>query len=259
MKFLRRLFWDERTKLAVALRNGDYFAFYKASDEFKSDPAIVRTAVRLNGYTLGDASSNLRADKEIVRLAVMQVGGAFRYASDSLRADRGFVLEMIARRPDALEFASADLKADRYVVLTATAVWPGCIKFAADHLKADKDFLQRVILNIQENDEGRKYSCELFDCIHKSLLCDRDFMIFAVSNDGAALSYASENLKSDKQVVMAAVSLDGESLGYASEAMQRDRDVALAAIRNRCSARDYVPRDVPWYDEACKLDSRYPR
>jgi hypothetical protein len=256
MNFLKYLFADKRTKVLVSLHKGDYFAFYKAPEHLKSDPYIVSLAVRLNGYTLQDASSNLKADKKIVWDAVMQVGGALKYASKALQNDRKFVLEIVTRRPDAFEFVSAELKADREVISMAAAAWPGCFEFAAEHLKADKSFLKYVINRISENIDGRKYFCDFFYTIDKRLLADREFMIFAVLKSGCALSAADEKLKDDKQVVLAAVKADGSSLQYASEAMRRDRDVAMTALRNQCSAIDFVPHDVPWYDEVRQLDSR---
>ena len=56
-------------------------------------------------------------------------------------------------------------------------------------------------------------------------------MLAAVTRNGGALKYASENLKRDRSIVFAAVTQDGRALQYASEDLKRDRDVVLAAQR----------------------------
>lgn len=54
---------------------------------------------------------------------------------------------------------------------------------------------------------------------------DKDVVLAAVSNYGAALEYASDELKADKEVVIAAVTNDPYVLDFAAEEMRDDDDV----------------------------------
>ena len=65
---------------------------------------------------------------------------------------------------------------------------------------------------------------------------DQKDILAAVSKDGLALEYASDDLKKDREVVLAAVSQDGKALQYASDERRRDRKVVLAAVSQNGSA-----------------------
>ena len=49
-------------------------------------------------------------------------------------------------------------------------------------------------------------------------------MLAAVTQNGNALQYASDELKNDKDVVLAAVTQNGNALGYASAELRNDKD-----------------------------------
>ena len=53
----------------------------------------------------------------------------------------------------------------------------------------------------------------------------------AVRQDGRALKFASETLRSDKEVVMEAVQQNGNALRFASETLQSDEEVVMEAGR----------------------------
>ena len=50
-------------------------------------------------------------------------------------------------------------------------------------------------------------------------------VLAAVSKNGYALEYASEELKRDRNIVLAAISKDGRALEYASEELKKDREI----------------------------------
>jgi hypothetical protein len=60
---------------------------------------------------------------------------------------------------------------------------------------------------------------------------DKDCVIAAVSNCGAALQFAAPQLRSDRDVVLHAVQNDPFSLGFASQTLRADPGVVLAALR----------------------------
>ena len=54
----------------------------------------------------------------------------------------------------------------------------------------------------------------------------------AVTHNGRALKYASDELRSDREVVMSAVSCDAWALEFASDELRNDRKVVLVALKN---------------------------
>ena len=55
-------------------------------------------------------------------------------------------------------------------------------------------------------------------------------MLAAVSKNGGALKYATEELKGDREIVLAAVSKDASALRFATEELRGDREIVLAAV-----------------------------
>eukprot|EP00971_Amphidinium_carterae_P174491 3458992-Amphidinium_carterae.1 len=52
----------------------------------------------------------------------------------------------------------------------------------------------------------------------------------AVAQDGAALEFAAEPLKSDREIVLTAVANDGRALKFAAEPLKSDREIVLTAV-----------------------------
>ncbi len=69
---------------------------------------------------------------------------------------------------------------------------------------------------------------------------DPEFVLAAVSQNGLALQYASEELQGDRNIVLAAVSQDGLALLFASEELQGDRNIVLAAVNQNGIALEYA-------------------
>ena len=61
---------------------------------------------------------------------------------------------------------------------------------------------------------------------------DKVLVLYAVSNFGEALEYASPELQDNKEVVMTAVSQNSMALRFASPAMREDRDILRIALQN---------------------------
>merc|ERR1712012_1188973 len=73
---------------------------------------------------------------------------------------------------------------------------------------------------------------------------DRDAVLAAVTQDGDALRFASEDLKNDREVVLAAATSRGRALELASEDLKNDRDVVLAAVSQLGDALLYASEDL---------------
>ncbi|CAK9101111.1 unnamed protein product [Durusdinium trenchii] len=65
-------------------------------------------------------------------------------------------------------------------------------------------------------------------------IADRELVLAAVQQDGAALAFASEELREEKEVVLQAVHQTGSALAFAAPALKADREAhgaAMAAAR----------------------------
>ena len=71
---------------------------------------------------------------------------------------------------------------------------------------------------------------------------DRETVLAAVANDGEALGYASEALRSDRALVLTAVSNKGIALKFASKALRSDREVVLTAVAEHGARSTTPPR-----------------
>jgi hypothetical protein len=69
---------------------------------------------------------------------------------------------------------------------------------------------------------------------------DREIVMTAVSINGNAFKYASEELKNDREIAMAAVSNHGSVLQYVSEVFKNDREIVMAAVSNSGYALEYA-------------------
>ena len=65
---------------------------------------------------------------------------------------------------------------------------------------------------------------------------DREIVMAAVSCNGYALQYATEEMKGDREIVMAAVSQHGFALQCATEEMKGDAGMIEVALVNRHGA-----------------------
>jgi hypothetical protein len=61
------------------------------------------------------------------------------------------------------------------------------------------------------------------------LRADREIVLAAVRQNYKALRYVSDELRADREIVLEAVSLNGPALQYASPALRNDREIVLAS------------------------------
>ena len=70
----------------------------------------------------------------------------------------------------------------------------------------------------------------------RELRGDREVALEAVKQNGLALESASEELRSDRAVVLEAVGQNGLALAFASDGLRGDRDVVMEALRQDAGA-----------------------
>jgi tetratricopeptide (TPR) repeat protein len=92
-----------------------------------------------------------------------------------------------------------------------------------------KEFKEFAVAAVKENGRALKYASE-------ALKSDRDVVLSAFKVNEGALEYASETLKNDKEFVLGAIKVNDVALEYASEALKNDKDFVLAAIKESVAA-----------------------
>ena len=73
---------------------------------------------------------------------------------------------------------------------------------------------------------------------------NKQAVLTAVSNNGAALKYTVLELQADREVVLVAVSNYGYALEYASSELRADRVVVLATVSNKGHALEYASPEL---------------
>jgi hypothetical protein len=100
-----------------------------------------------------------------------------------------------------------------------------------------------IINNVDFKKDLFKYNANALS-YRNEWITDRDTVILAVKNDGSALQFASDDLKSDREVVLAAVKNNGYALEYASYDLTSDREVVLVAINKNSMALQFTDDDL---------------
>ena len=62
---------------------------------------------------------------------------------------------------------------------------------------------------------------------------DREVVMTAVSQNGCALKFTTEEMKGDREVVMTAVSQNGYALHFATAELRGDEDLVMTALAKR--------------------------
>ena len=73
---------------------------------------------------------------------------------------------------------------------------------------------------------------------------DREVVMKAVSENGYALEHATEELRADREVAMKAVSQEGPALQHAREEMRGDREVVMKAVSQNGYALKHATEEL---------------
>ncbi len=189
----------------------------------KENSEIFLAAVKNDGMALHFVPTSLQT-LDIVREAVKNNGLALQFAGESFKKDLGVVVEAIKNNSDSLKFADESMQFCRQVISLRgkDRAWGLAMK-----LKPDTPEHHEAALAVAE------YGYFPVRFLNDKFKEDRQFIIFAVQQDGLSLESAHPSLKKDKDVVIAAVATDFRALIYADNSLIKDRDVILAALKNR--------------------------
>mmetsp|Transcript_6160 Transcript_6160/g.11821 ORF Transcript_6160/g.11821 Transcript_6160/m.11821 type:complete len:429 (+) Transcript_6160:76-1362(+) len=198
--FLRLDSNDDRNIVLDAIIQSwlDPLQLQSASDEIRSDRALILASVAKDGSRLQYASTNLRSDPEIVRAAFGQTSCALQFAAPMLLDDYHFCMSLVKENGRALKHVSR-------------------------RLLQDPDFGSFVL---QQNGEFLKD-------LDYTLRNQQAFVLSAVKQCGSALQHASKELLSDGTFVHIAVSENKAALRYVPETMWKDswQSLGMAATR----------------------------
>jgi len=179
---------SDRELIAGVLPASAGAALAHASDELRSDRALVLEAVRHSGSLLSEAAPELRGDRAFVLEALRLSGAALGGASEELRGSRELVLAAAREgRGSALQGAADSLRADRELVLEATAEDPEAFKHASEELRGNRDFVLQVV---RMSGRALQYVPLLFKA-------DQEVVQAAVSSDDTAAAHAHASRRSE--------------------------------------------------------------
>ena len=208
---------DEEILLAAmgGVKERSFFTpFEFASDELKSNKALVLKVLSKSGNSLEHVNDELKKDKEVVLEAAKQTGYSLQHADESFRKDREIVL--YAARDGASNYIDSSFKNDQEVCLSLIKKNERDIFWCDESLKKDKAFmikaieqnkfvtLQDVTMNsepeidtlIKQGKAITKLYCEDLFGVIKSMVPDAEYLCFAWSGGGD--SFGGYKLKAIK-------------------------------------------------------------
>ena len=147
---------------------------------------------------------------------IFKCGYALQFAPE-FRGNRDVVICAMKTCPHAIKWADTSLTNCKIFMKDAVSLRPESLKYASPFVQADLDIV-RVAVETNE--------------------------MAAVSKNGLALEYASEQCQNNPDIVMAAVSNNGLALEYASERCQDDIEIVSAAVLKTGLALEYASEGV---------------
>ena len=208
---------DEEILLAAmeSKKGGSFYTPFKfASDELKSNKALVLKVLSKSGNSLEHVSDELKKNKEVVLEAAKQSGYSLQHADENFLQDREIV--MYAARDGASNYIDSSFKNDEEICLSLIKKNASSIFWCDDSLKKDKAFMikaieQNKIVTLEETSlnsepeidslikQGKaitKLYCEDLFGVIKSMVPDAEYLCFAWSGGGD--SFGGYKLKAVK-------------------------------------------------------------
>jgi hypothetical protein len=212
---------------------------FKNGNEFRNDREIVLASVKRWGLHLELVSIELQADKEVVLEAYRKNQFSFKYAADTLKNDKDFILTIFNQKDGyhVLEYISEEFKNDAdFKSAYKLAAKEGKIpyRYLPDDLKNSREAVLNSFQNKNESIDN------VFDDVPEEFKDDKEIVLAALIPKGyLSLTWfkfesVSDRLKNDKEVVLAAVRNNGEAIKYASDSLKSDRDIVWEAICKSC-------------------------
>lgn len=246
-----RLKADKELVLEAVKNNPESIKFARYA--LRCDSEVVLVAVQLNGLTLRHACGDSKNNREIVIAAVHQNCKSLQYANDAFKNDKNIVLKAVSKDAMVLEYASINLKNDKYIVMIAVKKNGMALQFASVELKLDTDVVIEAINNNShalqfahpkvKEDYGIAFKAfnNLYS-IGREFDTYADMINFVISQDGTALKFAPEEMKSDKKLVLSTIHNNPDALLYSD--FCDDKDVVMEAVKRRGSTIKYASKKL---------------
>ena len=187
-----------RRDLVFACIQRTGLALEHASAALRSDPTLVAEACKTHHHALQFALSDLQGDRAVVRVAVSHHGEAIQFASKALQSDPEIATIAVANGHEVLWMCPPSMRANKRVVLAAVARNGLNLRVASPELKADRTVALKAVTN-----------CGMALQYVAPELQQKELVLAAVRQDGAALAHAPDALSSNPAVVTAALHLGG--------------------------------------------------
>lgn len=242
---------DKEVVLAIVRKTDGQLQW--VSESFQNDKEIVLAAVKTDFNNMFHASLAMKNDQDVMLAAVrgqykqfnmidfdkdpfeediceyIQYDSIFNLASESLKNNQDAILAALARDYRVIDCISESLKSNvDFMIRALNAIHTSKAMFWTENVQVK---LKEFFDNNQELAVAatKVLGWTLEFVMSESLRNDRDFNLIAVKNDGHALKYVPEPLKSDKEIVVAAIAhKNGCSIFSVPESLQNDPEILVA-------------------------------
>ena len=217
----------------------------RAWRRFLDDPEVMTACMSIsrNSKWLFHCTTKIMRNKEVVLASVTNYGLSLKHAHKSLQRDVDVVLQAVKNDGHALEFAHSLLKRDKAIVLAAVSKCGMALGWSA--LAYDDDVAFAAVTQDPQSLQFMASSATM-RLVH-----------YAVSLDGAVLSFVRHNLKDDPILVITAVSNCGHALEYASWPLRDDLWVVSRAVTNCWRAILHASSRLAFHSKVQKIATRH--
>jgi hypothetical protein len=147
--------------------------------------------------------------------------------------DKEIVLEAVKSSVDALLWSSKERRNDVDVLLQAVAYNGRALRYAFD-LRGNREVVMKAV----------KQDGAALQFASSALRGDREIVLAAVEQNPIALQYANGSMQKDKSIIMTAVKKDGIAVRCTMKEMRQDYDIARAACIQTSKALPYLSEEL---------------
>jgi hypothetical protein len=184
-----------------------------------------------------DLPKEMRKNRHIATAAIIYDPSNFDIVSRPLLDDYSLMLDVLKYHGHLIKyFPSRDIFEDYNIVLAAVTNDGMVLKYVFNY-----EIKCEYYVDVEYHRGGRYTDIieEIINDDKKNFINNFEIVIAAVTQDGLALQYASEELKSDFEIVIAAVKQNGLSIRFASDELQNNLTIIINAIaQDSCAVWD---------------------
>eukprot|EP00927_Polykrikos_kofoidii_P078312 TRINITY_DN75153_c0_g1_i1.p1 TRINITY_DN75153_c0_g1~~TRINITY_DN75153_c0_g1_i1.p1 ORF type:complete len:438 (+),score=61.50 TRINITY_DN75153_c0_g1_i1:44-1357(+) len=199
-----------------------------------ADPAEWLSTIEKNWRFLKKAPLEIRDAPEIALVAVRQEPSVFKLLGENARSSCEVAAEAVQHQGELFEYVVGEARLDRHVVLLA--------------VRASQAVCGRTTRYNWYSGGALQHAAEFHN--------DREVVLAAVARNGAALQYASEELRGDPEVARTALQSavramqirERNTVGYVfafvTDALRADREFVVEFLRSDATLFDRLPIEM---------------